>query len=239
MPANLFGVSDAEDIRADRMWAILDILKKEYPTPKSEMAYSTPIQHLANVIMSAQYTDKAVNALNTTLWKKYVTVEDFANARIEDFAQDIQSVSYFNSKAKYIVESARKILKEFSGRVPDNKPDLLTLPGVGSKTANVVLGELYDIWSGIAVDTHVKRFVYRFDLCDSTNPDIIERELCAIVPKQDWKYVNHGFVMLGRYTCKARKHDCTLHAEPIQSLFTEIYPPACNRWPEPALRYTA
>jgi endonuclease-3 len=178
--------------------------------------------------MSAQYTDKGVNRLTETLWKKYKTVDDFADVTVAVFARDIASVSYFNSKAKYIVESARIIRDKHEGVIPKDKSMLIQLPGVGSKTANVVLGQLYDIWDGIPVDTHVKRFTQKFEISPSTNADVIERTLCEMIPKKDWKYVNNGLVMYGRYVCTARKHDCTQHP------LTKFYPNAAHTWPKAA-----
>lgn len=210
--------------RKKRLAQILKILKKKYPDVKSEMTYTTPMQFVACVILSAQFTDKGVNRLTSTLWQKYKTVDDFADVSVATFAHEIQSVSYFNSKAKYIVETARIIRDQYRGEVPNDKQALIAMPGIGSKTANVVLSELYGVGSGIAVDVHVKRFVYRFDLCDSQNADIIERELCAMVPKQDWRYVNHCLVMYGRHECPARRHDCTRHA------ITKVWPSAASRW---------
>lgn len=211
-----------------RTQEIVAVLKKLYPKVYSEMKYGTPMQFLACVIMSAQFTDAGVNRLTETLWRKYKTVDDFASVTPEEFTQDIRSVSYFNSKAKYIVQSARIIRDEYDGVIPKDKKLLVRLPGVGSKTANVVLGELYNIWDGIPVDTHVKRFVRKFDICTSTNADVIERELCALIPKKDWKYVNNGMVLYGRYICPARKHDCTEHP------LTVLYPRAAQKWPKAA-----
>ncbi len=211
-----------------RIARIVQTLKRLYPEVKSELHYETPMQFLACVIFSAQFTDVGVNRLTETLWKKYKTVDDFASTTPEKFAQEIKTISYFNGKAKYVVLSARIIRDEFQGVIPSDKGQLLRLPGVASKTANVVLGELYGIFDGIAVDTHVKRFVRKFDICESTNADIIERELCALVPKKDWKYVNNGLVLYGRYACKAQVHDCKSHA------LTLLWPEAGSRWPRAA-----
>ncbi|HEX8946701.1 MAG TPA: endonuclease III, partial [Candidatus Paceibacterota bacterium] len=111
------------------------------------------------------------------------------------------------------------------GAVPRTEAELVALPGIGYKTAHVVLGEVYDIWEGIATDTHVKRFARKFDLTDSTDPDKISKDLEALVPKKDWKFVNNGLVLYGRYICPARKHDCALHP------LTKLWPPAAERWP--------
>jgi endonuclease-3 len=210
--------------RKKRLARMFAILKKKYPEVKSEMTYTTPIQFVACVIMSAQFTDKGVNRLTDTLWQKYKTVDDFANSTPKTFAQEIKSVSYFNSKARYIVESARIIRDAYAGVVPNDKAALVAMPGIGSKTANVVLSELYGVGTGIAVDVHVKRFVYRFDLSDSQNADIIERELCAMVPQKDWRWVNHLLVMYGRHECKARRHDCSQH------VLTKVWPESASRW---------
>lgn len=210
--------------RVARLRAILALLKKKYPVIQSEMRYETPMQFVACVILSAQFTDKGVNRLTETLWKKYRTLDDFANVSPDDFAKEIHTVSYFNSKAKYIVATARMIRDEYGGVVPREKALLLRCPGVGSKTANVILSELYAIGSGIAVDVHVQRFVYRFDLSDARTPAGIERELCALVPEEEWRYVNHCLVMYGRHECPARRHACEHHT------ITHLYPPANTRW---------
>lgn len=210
------------------MRRIVAALKEHYPVVKSELRYETPMQFLAAVIMSAQFTDKGVNALTESLWKRYKTPADFASEVPTLFAQEIQRISYFNSKARYIVESARIIQNEFGGSVPQTKDELLRLPGVASKTANVVLGELFDVWSGIPVDTHVKRFVRKFSICTTANAAIIERELCSYVPPEDWKYVNNGLVLYGRYVCPARPHDCREH------FLTKLYPEAARIWPKTA-----
>jgi endonuclease-3 len=215
---------NTRDERALRLERLLAALKKMYPVPKSELVYETPMQFAACVIMSAQFTDVGVNRLTQSLWNKYRTVEDFAATSPERFAKEIDTISYFNSKAKYIVETARIIRDEHDGIIPKDKAVLMTMPGIGSKTANVILGELYGVWEGIAVDVHVKRFVYRFDLCDSQNADVIERVLCEMVSPRDWKYVNNGFVMYGRHICKARRHDCTMHP------LTSIWPASNDRW---------
>ena len=210
--------------RRRRVMQILRYLKKTYPNPKSELKYSTSFQFLVAVILSAQYTDKKVNELTKTLFKKYKTVRDFASANLGTFKKDISSVSFYNNKAKNIIATAKILLKDFGGRVPKTLKELETLPGVGYKTANVVLGEIYDIWDGIAVDTHVRRLALKFNLCDSKNPDKIARCLEELIPKKDWKYVNNGLVLYGRYICTAREHDCKEHP------LTKIYPRAANIW---------
>ncbi len=212
--------------RTARARKIVAYLKKAYPKPKTELHYETPMQLLVAVMLSAQTTDKQVNKVTEKLYKKYRTVKDFAKARPEAFAKEIASVSFFRNKAKAIIASARKIEKEFGGKIPKTVGELITLPGVAYKTANVVLGELYGLWEGIPTDTHVKRFALRFDLVDSTDLTKISKELEALVPKKDWKYVNNGLVLHGRYVCVARPHDCMEHP------LTRIWPEANNRWPK-------
>ena len=212
--------------RKARAKKIVAYLKKTYPEPKSELNHKTPMQFLAAVIMSAQCTDKAVNRLTATLYKKYKTPKDFANAKLPIFTKEISSIPFYNNKAKAIIGAAKKIVTEFKGKIPDNAKDLQTLPGVAYKTANVVMGELYGKYDGIPTDTHVKRFAKRFDLVDSDDLTKISKELEELIPKKDWMYVNNGLVLYGRYVCNARPHDCDAHP------LTKIWPEAANRWPK-------
>lgn len=211
--------------RKERAQKILAYLKHTYPTPKTELTYTTPFQLVASVILSAQCTDKKVNAVTDTLWKKYVTVEDFATADPDVFARETASITFHQSKTKYILSSAKLLLAEFNGEVPRTEAELIRLPGVAYKTAHVVLGELYDIWEGIPTDTHVRRFAIRFDLTDHTELTKISKDLELLFPKEDWKYVNNGFVLYGRYMCNAIPHECREHP------LTQIYPQASMSWP--------
>lgn len=211
--------------RALRAKKIVVYLKKTYPEPKSELAYQTPFQFVVAVILSAQCTDKAVNKLTAALFKKYKTAKDFAGANQASFAKEISSIPFFNNKAKAIIGAAKEIQARHIGAVPRSETELVELPGVGYKTAHVILGELYDTWEGIATDTHVKRFAKRFDLTDNTNLTKISKDLEALISKKDWKYVNNGLVLYGRYVCSARPHDCFAHP------LTLLWPPAARRWP--------
>lgn len=213
--------------RQARAKKLVTKLKKMYPHPKSELYYNTEFQYVVAVAMSAQCTDERVNMVNKELFKTYKTVNDFANADPKKFEKAISSVTFFKNKTKHIIKAAQIVRDEYGGRVPADKEKLMRLPGVASKTANVVLGELFDEWPGIAVDTHVRRFALRFDLTDKKTLDQIEPELMALIPKKDWKYVNNGFVLYGRHLCKARPHeDCKDHP------LTKIWPEALNRWPK-------
>ncbi len=217
-------MASKERERSERAKKIVSYLKRTYPTPKSELKYETPFQFAVAVILSAQCTDKKVNELTTTLFKKYHDVADFAHADEAVFTGEISSITFFRNKAKNIIATAHELEARYGGAVPRTAHELIALPGIGYKTAHVVLGELYDIWEGIATDTHVKRFARRFDLTDNTDPTKISKDLERLVPKEDWKYVNNGLVLYGRYVCKARPHDCLEH--PLTKLWKE----ANNRW---------
>jgi endonuclease-3 len=212
--------------RTKRARQIVAYLKKTYPNPESELRWKSPFQFLVAVMLSAQCTDKAVNKLTATLFKKYKTPSDFATVRLTRFTQEISSIPFFRNKAKAIQKAARRVVDDFGGRVPKTEAELVTLPGVGYKTAHVILGELYDTWEGIPTDTHVKRFATRFDLTHHTDLKKISKDLEALIPKKDWKYVNNGLVLYGRYVCPARPHDCTKHP------LTRLYPKAATAWPK-------
>lgn len=221
--AKSYGGHSAE--RIVRARKIVAYLKKAYPKPKSELAYQTQFQFLVAVILSAQCTDKKVNKCAAKLFKKYKMALDFARAKPKIFTKEISSIPFFRNKAKAIIGASKVIEKKFAGHVPRNETDLVSLPGVGYKTAHVILGELFNIWEGIATDTHVKRFAKRFDLTDNNDLTKISKDLEALIPKKDWKYVTNGFTKYGRYVCTARPHDCANHP------LTKLWPPAALRWP--------
>ncbi len=177
-------------------------------------------------MLSAQTTDKQVNKVTATLWMKYKTIDDFADAKYATFDKEISSVSFHRNKARAIIAAAKEIRANHKGKVPKTEAELVALPGIGYKTAHVILGELHGIWEGIPTDTHVKRFALRFDLTKHTDLKKISKDLEELVPKKDWKYVNNGFVLYGRYVCNARPHDCLEHP------LTKIYPAAATKWPK-------
>ena len=158
----------AQEERRARAAKIVAYLKSSYPLPKTELAYATSFELLAAVILSAQCTDKKVNAVTPVLFTRYKTLEDFANAEPSELMEILSSITYFQSKTKYLIGSAKLLLEEFDGEVPRTEKELIRLPGVAYKTAHVVLGELYGVWEGIPTDTHVRRFALRFDLTEST-----------------------------------------------------------------------
>ncbi|MFZ2908138.1 MAG: endonuclease III [Minisyncoccia bacterium] len=211
--------------RKARARKIVAYLKKAYPVPKTELHYKTPFQLVVAVMLSAQCTDKAVNRLTDGgLFKKYKTVHDFADANLATFTKEISSVTFFRNKAKAILGAAKMLRDQFKGKIPRTESELVQLPGVAYKTAHVILGELHGLWEGIPTDTHVRRFAYRFDLSDNTDLKKISKDLEVLVPKKDWKYVNNGLVLYGRYVCPARSHDCAAHP------LTKLYPRALTRW---------
>ena len=218
-------LSSAGAARIARACSIVRHLKKTYPKPKSELQYKTQFQFLVAVVLSAQCTDKAVNKVTATLFKKYKTASDFANAKPATFQKEISSIPFFRNKTKSIISAAKIVSDDFGGKVPKTVEELQKLSGVAYKTANVVLGELFAIWDGIPTDTHVRRFALRFDLTDNTDLTKISKDLEALVPKEDWKYINNGLVLYGRYVCPARKHDCEKHP------LTKLWPKAAHRWP--------
>lgn len=213
-------------VRTDRAAVIVAYLKRAYAQPKTELKYKTPFQLVVAVVMSAQCTDKSVNTVTDGIFKKYKTPKDFASADLATFTKEISRISFFRNKAKNIIAAGKRVATEYKGRVPKSARDLVTLPGVGYKTAHVVLGELYDIWEGIATDTHVKRFAQKFDLTDEKDPTKISHALEEMISKKDWKYVNNGLVLYGRYICKATRHDCSEHP------LTKLWPKANQRWPK-------
>lgn len=212
--------------RRARARAMVRYLKRHYPNPKTELRYRTKFQLVVAVMLSAQCTDVAVNKVTNTLFKKYKTALDFARAKPAVFEKEISSIPFFRNKAKAIIAAGKAVTANHGGRVPRTEEALTALPGVGYKTAHVILGELYDIWEGIPTDTHVRRFALRFDLTDHTDLTRISKDLEALILKRDWKYVNNGLVLYGRYVCPARKHDCANHP------LTRLWPTANTRWPK-------
>jgi endonuclease-3 len=225
MSAGLPAISTHEE-RKRRAAKMLRYLKKAYPVPKTELHYKTPFQLVVAVMLSAQCTDKKVNEVTASLFKKYKKPEDFAAADLETFTKEIHGVTFQHNKAKHVISAAKVVMHMFDGKVPRIETELVQLPGIAYKSAHVVMGELYDTWEGIPTDTHVRRFALRFDLTSKTELTKISKDLEELVPKKDWKYVNNGLVLYGRYVCPARPHDCIDHP------LTRIWPPAAHRWPK-------
>ena len=188
---------------------ILSLLKKEYPKAKIALSSRTPIQLLVAVILSAQCTDKRVNIVTKGLFRKYKTVSDFANAKQKVFEQEIRSTGFYRNKAKNIIATANMIQKDFNGKIPSSMENMLKLPGVARKTANIVLGNVYGVVTGIPVDRHMKRVNFRLGLTKNTNPEKIEKDLMQIIPKKEWKRYSYYIISHGRAVCKAPTPICS------------------------------
>jgi endonuclease-3 len=187
---------------------IIRRLNKEYPgTPQTVLRFSTPFELLVATILSAQTTDVLVNRVTTDLFKKYRTVQDIADTTPEKLAQDIRSVNFFNNKAKNINKTAKVLIEKFGGKVPHTMEELVSLPGVARKTANIVLSSAFGLNEGIAVDTHVKRLAYRLGLTKHDDPVKIEKDLLAITERKEWGHLSHLLIFHGRKVCQAKKAD--------------------------------
>ena len=199
------------DVLADRdqrAETVVSRLDETYPDATISLEYTDRFELLVAVILSAQCTDERVNTVTETLFEKYDSVEAFAAADQEELAEDIGSITYFNSKASYLRESAQRIVDEHDGRVPDTMAALTDLSGVGRKTANVVLQHGHDIDEGIVVDTHVQRLSRRLGLTDEERPDAIEADLVEVLPKRHWRKYTHLLIAHGRAFCTARNPSC-------------------------------
>jgi len=201
---------------AERVKKILERLDKAYPNAQCALRHGNPLELLVATILSAQCTDERVNLVTRELFRKYQTPEDYVRVSPEVFENDIRSTGFFRNKTKSIQGANRMILEKFGGSVPDTMEELLLLPGVARKTANVVLGVAFGKAEGIVVDTHVFRVSTRLDLTDSKTPEDIEQALLRIIPRDRWISFSHQMILHGRTTCKARKPLC--RACPIEKL---------------------
>jgi len=192
----------------ERIGRIIRILRREYPDSRTALGFESPLQILVATILAAQCTDERVNQITPALFRKYPTAAAFAAADRAELEAEIRPTGFFRNKAKSISGAARKILEDFGGQVPANMADLVTLPGVARKTANIVLSSGYGIADGIAVDTHVKRLSGRLGFSRQHDPEKIEKDLLRLVPKRDWLDFNYMLVNHGRKTCQARKPRC-------------------------------
>lgn len=191
-----------------RVSALLEALFAIYPDPRCALRHENPLQLLVSTILSAQCTDERVNMVTATLFKKYRTVADFARADQAEFESDIRSTGFFRNKAKNIISCAKALVEKHGGAVPRTLEELVVLPGVGRKTANVVLGTAFGIASGVVVDTHVTRLSWRLGLTNETDAEKIEADLMKLVPKNRWIAFSHAIILHGRARCSARAPDC-------------------------------
>ncbi len=196
-------------LKAKRAAAIVEQLKKSYPSSECSLKYSNPHEILVSTILSAQCTDRRVNQVTPGLFKQYKTPKAFAYADVNELALDIHSCGYHNQKAKSIQGANLMIVEEYHGVVPDNMEDLLTLPGVGRKTANCVLGEVYNVPS-MVIDTHMVRIMNLLGLATSKDPKKIEMECMEIFDKKDWIRLTHMIIDHGRSVCIARRPQCSM-----------------------------
>lgn len=187
---------------------IISALGKDNPKAQTELVFKTPHQLLVATILSAQCTDARVNLVTKDLFKKYKTVNDFAEADLGELEQDIHSTGFFRNKAKNIIEASKIIAEKYKGKVPEEMDDLITLPGVARKTANVVLSDAFGKQSGIAVDTHVIRLANLLGITESKDPKTIEKELMSVTEQKDWGKLSNLLILHGRRICAARKPAC-------------------------------
>ena len=183
-------------------------LKAAYPNARTELSWTNPLELLVATILSAQTTDVRVNLVTPNLFAKYPTAADYAGADPEELEEDIRPTGFFRNKAKSLLGMARALVEDHGGEVPRTMPELVALPGVGRKTANVVLGNAFSIDEGVVVDTHVRRLSNRLGFSTEKDPEKIERDLMQTVPREDWTVFSHLLILHGRSTCKSRKPDC-------------------------------
>lgn len=189
----------------DRVWVLL---KEEYPDAKPSLNYSNPLELLIATVLSAQSTDVQINRVTEYLFKKYRTAEDYAGADLRELEADIYSTGFYKSKAKNIKAAAQLLVELYGGEVPQTMEELVTLPGVGRKTANIVLARAFGVIEGIAVDTHVKRVSGRLGFTRHSDPVKIEQDLISLARKEDLDSVSMTFIYHGRKVCQARKPRC-------------------------------
>lgn len=191
----------------ERANEIVERLKEAHPA-RIELEFDSPLELAVATILSAQCTDRRVNEVTKTLFKKYRTAQEYAEANPEVFQEEIRSAGFFRNKTKSILSFAQALVDDHGGEVPDSMDELVKLPGIGRKTANVILGSGFGKNEGIVVDTHVKRVANRLKLSDHEDPEKVERDLCRLVPRSEWTDFGLRMVQHGRYICTARKPKC-------------------------------
>ena len=187
---------------------IIETLKEMYPEAKCSLVFSTPFQMLVSVVLSAHCTDERVNKTTPSIFLKYSTPQDFADMDIELLEELIHPCGFYKTKAKNLKRTAQILVEKYDGIVPNNMEDLMSLPGVGRKSANVIMLEAFDLPQGIAVDTHCKRIANRLGFSSESDPAKIEQDLLKVIPKEYYKDVNHIFIWHGRNVCTSQKPKC-------------------------------
>ena len=198
----------AETDRKTRASTVIRLLEKEYPRARIALNHSNPLELLVATILSAQCTDERVNIVTRTLFKKYTRAEDYAKADLTELERDIKSTGFYRNKAKNIKQTGRILVDKFNGQIPRTMEEMLELPGVARKTANIVLQNAYGVVEGIAVDTHVRRVSKRLGLTENEDPNKIEQDLMKIIPKNKWMRITDLLITLGRNVCIAKKPKC-------------------------------
>lgn len=193
-----------------RVTKVIELLEEQFPDAKTALNYSNPLEILIATMLSAQTTDERVNIVTKNLFKKYRTPEDYANIDIKELEQDIRSTGFYHNKAKNLQNTAKLLVKKFNSQVPRTMEELIELPGVARKTANIVLYNAYGVIAGIAVDTHVRRVSGRLGLTESEDPSRIEQDLMKITPKDKWMELTDLLIYHGRQVCIARKPKCEI-----------------------------
>ena len=192
----------------ERVSKIITMLEKEHPDAKIALSYTTPLELLIATILSAQCTDQRVNMVTKSLFKKYAKAEDYANADLAELELDIKSTGFYRNKAKYIKHCCQILVEKYRSQVPRTMAQLIELPGVARKTANIVLTNGYGIIDGVAVDTHVRRLALRLGLTENADPVKIELDLMRLVPKTNWMRITDLLIFHGRRVCDAKKPKC-------------------------------
>jgi endonuclease-3 len=192
----------------EKIKEIMSILERLYPEAKTALKYENPFQLLIATILSAQTTDERVNKVTPSLFKKFKTPSEFASVDVEEIEKEIKSINFYRNKAKNIKKISEILVKEFNGKVPDKMEELIKLPGVARKTANVVLSQAFGKAEGIVVDTHVKRVSQRLGLTENTDAEKIEKDLMKLIPKENWIDFPYRLILFGRNICKAKNPDC-------------------------------
>jgi endonuclease III len=187
---------------------VVRLLRREYPDAKCSLSFTTPLELLVATVLSAQCTDERVNLVTKDLFRKYRSAADYARMPIAALEKDIQSTGFFRNKAKNIQSCCRLLMEQYDGQVPRELKQLVELPGIGRKTANVILGTAFGIPSGVVVDTHVARLSQRLGLTRQKDPEKIEADLMAVLPEKEWIIFSHRMIQHGRKVCMARKPKC-------------------------------
>jgi endonuclease-3 len=191
-----------------RAQKVMELLEKEHADAEIALHYKNPLELLIATILSAQATDEQINAITPKLFQKYKTAKDYANADLTELEQDIKSSGFYHNKAKNLKNSAKLLVEKYNSQVPKTMEELVELPGVARKTANIVLFNAYGVIAGVAVDTHVRRLAQRLGLTENTNQDKIEKDLMNIVPKDKWMHITDLLIFHGRRVCNAKKPRC-------------------------------